>query len=367
MEHEFTAEIRTVLQAEYGYVGNCLLERSPLLQYLNLKTRSASRGAKARSSFANLFAVYVLVEDYRAHSFDQRHDYRDYEGARFTDLLHRQRQLPFGSKLQNHALNSRMNDEFKKFFPQIEATPILRDRHSNRYWINEALLEVECEGQVVNIAQAILAIIDRYIAVKRSAFLSFIETTEHLQEAAAESDETVFDFILRLLAPHVDARLFEIVSYSILRAHYGGQVVYFGFDAQHLRQEALRLYKTGRTNANDGGIDFVMRPLGRFFQVSETTDVSKYLLDIEKVEHFPITFVIKSEESSDALFARLRDSAEKRYRVKAVVQRYMDSIEEVINLPILRERFRAEVSHGHLREVLSEIIRQSKIEFNIDD
>ncbi len=30
-------------------------------------------------------------------------------------------------------------------------------------------------------------------------------------------------------------------------------------------KKKLQLYKTGRTNANDGGIDFVMRPIGRFF------------------------------------------------------------------------------------------------------
>ena len=50
------------------------------------------------------------------------------------------------------------------------------------------------------------------------------------------------------------------------------------------------LYKTGRTNANDGGIDFVMRPLGRFFQVTETVDVNKYFLDIDKIQRFPLTF-----------------------------------------------------------------------------
>jgi len=40
-----------------------------------------------------------------------------------------------------------------------------------------------------------------------------------------------------------------------------------------VEEDNLELYKTGRTNANDGGIDFVMKPLGRFFQVTETTDV----------------------------------------------------------------------------------------------
>ena len=48
----------------------------------------------------------------------------------------------------------------------------------------------------------------------------------------------------------------------------------------------MKLYKTGRTNANDGGIDFVMKPLGRFFQVTETLDFKKYFLDIDKIETF---------------------------------------------------------------------------------
>lgn len=38
----------------------------------------------------------------------------------------------------------------------------------------------------------------------------------------------------------------------------------------------LRLYKTGRTNANDGGIDFVLKPVGRFFQVTEVGRYDKY-------------------------------------------------------------------------------------------
>ncbi|MCS1410631.1 MAG: hypothetical protein M2R45_03826 [Verrucomicrobia subdivision 3 bacterium] len=44
-----------------------------------------------------------------------------------------------------------------------------------------------------------------------------------------------------------------------------------------------------------------MRPLGRFFQVTETTDVKKYFLDIDKVQRYPITFVVKSSEPADVL------------------------------------------------------------------
>jgi len=64
MEHEFTAQILDVLRNDFGDRGVSVFEKSHLLQYLNIKTRSAERGSKSRGSFANLYAIYVLVEDY---------------------------------------------------------------------------------------------------------------------------------------------------------------------------------------------------------------------------------------------------------------------------------------------------------------
>ncbi len=64
MEHDFTSVIKGILQEQFGDKTDDLFEKSPLLQYINLKTLSATRGSKARSSFANLYAIYVLVEDY---------------------------------------------------------------------------------------------------------------------------------------------------------------------------------------------------------------------------------------------------------------------------------------------------------------
>lgn len=61
MEHEFTETIRHILHNHFGHDGDEILERSDLIQYLNYKTRSASRGSKARGSFANIYAIYVLV------------------------------------------------------------------------------------------------------------------------------------------------------------------------------------------------------------------------------------------------------------------------------------------------------------------
>ncbi len=366
MEHDFTQQIQQVLIMQFGETWEDIYVKSPLLQYLNIKTKSATRGAKSRSSFANLYAIYVLVEDYLTNNFEKRNDYSDYEGARFTDLLRRQRDLPFGSKLQNHALNSRMNEEFRKYFPQVEYLPILRDLQTNRYWINENLLIIIAGGITYNIGASVIQVIDLYIETKRTAFDNFIQTCERLKNVSGENDTEVENFIFGLLAHNVDARIFEIVSYAILKFHYHDQTVYFGYDLSEIREENLSLYKTGRTNANDGGIDFVMRPLGRFFQVTETLDVRKYFLDIDKIERYPISFVIKSEETVAELENRLRSGARKRYSVQTIVDKYMSCIEEIINLPVLRQRFGESQSQGFLREILEEIILQSRVEFNYD-
>ena len=75
-----------------------------------------------------------------------------------------------------------------------------------------------------------------------------------------------------------------------------------------------------------------MKPLGRFFQVTETLDFKKYFLDIEKIERYPLSFVIKSEESKEDLMTKLKSDALKTYVVKKVVDDYISCIEEIINI-----------------------------------
>ena len=241
----------------------------------------------------------MLIEDYLNHGFDERGDYSNYQGAAFRDLFKRQRELPFGNKLQNHALNHRMNSDFRKYFPQTEYIPILRDVETRCYWINENLLKISAAGDSYSIAKSIINIVDRYIETKRSAFEAFTQTCERLKSINQESTDNVEAFIVSLLGLNADARIFEIVSYAILKHYYSNQTIC-------VEEENLKLYKTGRTNANDGGIDFVMRPLGRFFQVTETLDVRKYFLDIDK-----------SEESVNVLRQRLQAGAEKQYLITA--------------------------------------------------
>lgn len=107
-QHSFTSIILEILEENFGEYGKAIFEHSSILGYLNYKTKAANRGSKSRSSFANHYALYVLVEDYINKGFatgEAKEPYTKYQGAIFSDLLRRQRELPFGAKLQNHALN----------------------------------------------------------------------------------------------------------------------------------------------------------------------------------------------------------------------------------------------------------------------
>lgn len=110
-----------------------------------------------------------------------------------------------------------------------------------------------------------------------------------------------------------------------------------------------------------------MKPLGRFFQVTETLDFKKYFLDIDKIQKYPITFVIKSDEATKNLLKKIRENAGKIYSIKAIVDKYMDCIEEVINIPTLTDRFDEACKQGYLNKILDEIVTQSKVEFNYEE
>lgn len=48
MEHQFTKKIIEILEKNFGERARDVFEKSSLLQYINIKTRSATRGSKAR-------------------------------------------------------------------------------------------------------------------------------------------------------------------------------------------------------------------------------------------------------------------------------------------------------------------------------
>ena len=168
VHHDFTNTIISETEKMLRLDGKEILQASPLMEYINIKTKSANRGSKARGSFANLYAIYVLVEDYIRVVYDSGREYKDYEGAVFSDLFARQRELPFGEKLQNHALNHRLNEEFHKYFPTISETIIIRNLQTSRYWVNRSLLNVKINGKQYDISKVIISIINEYIKAKQS-------------------------------------------------------------------------------------------------------------------------------------------------------------------------------------------------------
>ena len=364
VKHEFTFEIINLIEQDLGVKGEDIIKFAPILEYINIKTRSANRGSKSRGSFANLYAIYVVLEDYIKVTFDEKKNYSEHDGAVFSELFKRQRELPFGAKLQNHALNHRLNEEYHKYFPTTNEQVILRDIATSRYWINKNLITIKYNNKEYDLSKTIIKIINSYIDKKRDAFENFISACENMQKMGNNEKDKIFSFIMNLLDNSVDARLFEIVSYSILKYFYHDKKIYWGYSPDDLKEENLKLYKTGRTNANDGGIDFVMRPLGYFFQVTETLDIKKYFLDIDKLEHYPIRFVIKTNEDREKIYEHLRHGAFEQYGIEKIVNRYMESIEDVVNIPQLITILNEVDKMGYLNKILNEILIQSKVEFN---
>ena len=284
--HAFTAEIEKILAKHFGEYAGDVFALSPLLGYLNHKTKSAGRGSKSRGSFANHYALYVLVEDYIGKGFapggTRAGTYESYEGARFSDLLRRQRTLPFGRKLQNHALNARLNDEFKKFYPSVANEPIVRDVAKQRYWVQEDLLTVSVRGKGgknldLNIAKAIIEIIDAYVAAKREAFESFIESCRKIAGLGKRSVKSAIGFIEAQLRPEVDARVFEIVSFSVLKAFYGDQQIFWGWSRVRFTKRTSRCSRpAARTPTTAASTSSCGRWAGSFRSRKPSTPTSTF-------------------------------------------------------------------------------------------
>lgn len=87
--HQFTSKILNILEDMFPSYSEEIFKNSPLLIYLNIKTKSASKGSKSRGSFANHYALYVLIEDYINKGYFENKNknyFNDYEGAQFTNL-----------------------------------------------------------------------------------------------------------------------------------------------------------------------------------------------------------------------------------------------------------------------------------------
>ena len=64
--------------------------------------------------------------------------------------------------------------------------------------------------------------------MRMKSFNEFMIYCQQMMEIQNQSSETAIEFIRSLLKPNIDARVFEIVSYAILKQYYAEQKIYWG-------------------------------------------------------------------------------------------------------------------------------------------
>ncbi len=350
--------IKDILSEDYPKEYQQVYDNSLLLQYLDKKMKAVHGNSKTRRSLANIYAIYSILYFYQSDFYNQPEKYRQFGGYDYMRLFNYYRGLYGGSKLQNHALNSRVNGEFKNKFPDIANDLIIID--NGKYLLHIDYLYVNKH----DISKTCCRVIEKYVELlmaKDHALINILQKMEALTDYREKKEQ-----LNALLTEDAEARIFEIISYAILKNHYKNIKVYFGYSMDTIQEEELQLFKTGRTNANDGGIDFVMRPVGRFFQVTEVNSYDKYLLDIDKVMHFPITFVIKTKNVKARVLRELDDYiAVRSSGMRVIEERYRKAIEEIITINELQQ-WTYDLDNDDIDGIMRDIDIYYKLEMNMD-
>ncbi len=351
--------VKNILKEDYPSDYQQLYNKSPMLQYLDKKMKAVHGNSKTRRSLANIYAIYSILYFYKDDYYEQKSKYRSFEGYDYTRLFNFYRTLYGGRKLQNHALNSRINGEFHNKVKNTINDLIITN--NGKYLIHIDYIYVNKH----DISKTACRIIEKYMELliaKDHSLISILNTLQNLTDYSQKRAT-----INSLLDEDAEARIFEIISYAILKNHYKNIHVYFGYSRKSIKELPLELYKTGRTNANDGGIDFVMRPVGRFFQVTEVDNYDKYLLDIDKVMHFPISFVIKTKQNRAKILRNLKQYITIRSSGMAVLEeRYKKAIEEIITINELQTWIQ-ELNNHDIDEIIRDIDIYYKLEMNMND
>lgn len=349
--------VQEILEKHFPGQSQQIYAESKLIQYLDKKSGAIHGTAKTRRSLANYYAIYSILYFYVAEFFENPDEYKKFEGYEYTKLFTFYRGLYGGSKLQNHALNSRVNGEFRN---KVRADKDLIIINDGKYALHIDFLYVL--GR--DVSRAAKEIVEKYVNLLMEKDHALLTALAAIEQASTVDEKKLK--ISELLTEDAEARIFEIISFAILKSHYKAQKIYIGFTLEEIHEEYMQLFKTGRTNANDGGIDFVMRPIGRFFQVTEVNDYDKYLLDIDKVLHFPISFVIKTSKSKHLMEREIERYIEAKSGGMLVIKnRYKKAFEEIITINEIRE-WLLELDEESVNIIIGDIDFYYKMELNLE-
>ncbi len=322
--------IKEILEKYFPNNSDVVFSESPLISFLDSKMGAINGNSKARRSLGTIYAIYSITSFYVQDFYNNPEDYKKFNGYEFSKLFDVCTSLYGGGKLQNHALNSRANGEFANKFRDCDKQLIISS--DGKYALHIDYLYVNG----FDISKIVNEIVLKYIQLLMDKDSSLSKDISELLSMKDVKKKIIK--IESLIDENSEARIFEIISYAVLRNHYKNISVYIGYDVDSLNKEYLTLYKTGRTNANDGGIDFVMKPLGRFYQVTEVGNYNKFTLDMDKILHFPITFVIKTNKLKEEIEQELVKHIEnKSGGMEVIKKRYSDAIEEIITINELKK------------------------------
>lgn len=351
--------VEDILKEDFPQDYKSIYNESHMLQYLDKKMKAVHGNSKTRRSLANIYAIYSILHFYQDDFLNQPEKYKRFDGYDYMRLFNYYRGLYGGSKLQNHALNSRVNGEFRNKFADTQTDLIIIN--NGKYLIHIDYLYVDNN----DVSASACRIIEKYVDLLIEKDHALIGALAELQSMTNYDQKK--EKLKALLNENAEARIFEIISFAILKNHYKNTKVYFGFSRDEIEEYELQLYKTGRTNANDGGIDFVMRPVGRFFQVTEVNNYDKYLLDIDKVMHFPISFVIKTSNSKEKVLRELDQYISSRTGGMDVLEeRYRNAIEDIITINELHA-WTDELPDEDIDGIIRDIDIYYRLEMNMDE
>lgn len=351
--------IEEILKSDFKENYENIFQNSELLQYIDKKTNAITGNSKSRKNLGNIYAIYAFLHFYSEKFYNNAKEYKKFDGFEYTDLWNFCKKQYGGEKIQNHALNNRLNTEFANKVAK-EPEKMLLIINGSKYLMHIDYIYVNG----IDISFCVLKIIRKYIELLYEKDMRLIKDLDDLMKEQDVNKKR--SKIVNLLDEDSEARIFEIISFAVLKSYYKNEKIYMGRSIDTIKEEYLKLYKTGRTNANDGGIDFVMKPLGRFFQVTEVDNYDKYLLDMDKVLHFPITFVVKTNKKRENIESELNQYILlKSGGMEAIINNYKNSIEEIITINELKIWLN-ELSLDDINFIIKDIDLYYRMEMNME-